>query len=58
MKFNTTDDVLKFKSQRQIINNALDNNLIGLDKLELDSSLDTQKQVNTDVKKKSSGVHL
>lgn len=42
----------------KIINNALDNNLIGLEKLELDSSLDTQKQVNTDVKKKSSGVHL
>lgn len=42
----------------KIINNALDNNLIELDKLELDSSLNSQKQVNTDVKKKSSGVHL
>lgn len=53
MNFNTTDDVLKFKKPKTF-EELIQNDPFHL----LDSSLDTQKQVNTDVKKKSSGVHL
>lgn len=42
----------------KLINNALDHNLIKIDDLDLNSSLNEQKQVNTDIKKQSSGVHL
>lgn len=42
----------------KLINNSLDHKIIKIDDLELNSTLNEQKQVNTDVKKKSSGVHL